>query len=141
MRRYTVLVAVSTAVVLGAAVGANGAAVSLQPSLIGSYNVVLHFTTPASYAGTQTAFEQIDTFNPKTGALSGLGAVQEIGGRFAFTGTVKGNAVRFFVVGPSDTAINLGRIARDGTISGTLTCQTGTGVTITGTFVMTPVVS
>ena len=139
MRRYTVLVALSTAVVLGAAVGANGAAISLQPSLIGSYNVVLHFTTPASYAGTQTAFEQIDTFNPKTGALSGLGAVQEIGGRFAFTGTVRGRTVRFVVVGPSDTAINLGRIARDGTISGTLTCQTGTGVTIAGTFVMTRV--
>jgi hypothetical protein len=139
VRRYTVLVAVATAVMLGAAVGANGATVSLQPSLIGSYNVVLNFTTPATYAGTQTAFEQINTFNPKTGAFSGLGAVQAIGGRFALTGTVRGRTVRYVVVGPSDTGINVGRIARDGTITGTLTCQTGTGVTMTGTFVMTPV--
>jgi len=128
MRRGLLFVAV-----LATITGAPSAATSAnRPPIVATYAIVTHQKKP--FPSDLDATLRIETFNPKTGAITGHG--RAAGALTTMTGKVTGSAISMRVWakgGP--VARDKGTIASDGTITGTL--RVGSGYSLqTGTWTM-----
>jgi hypothetical protein len=101
-------------------------------NIVGTYQIVTHYTGGIDKGQTLHGTFQIKTFNRATGALAGIGT-SEFGPSFKITGTVKGSRIEMRVSGGGDTGHDLGTIRADGSISGTLRDSYGS----TGRWTMT----
>ncbi len=133
MRRTALCIALAAvaAAAHGSLAGPDSAAAQ-TPSLVGRYALLTRIEQPIPDEVDGNL--SIDTYDPTTGAISGHGRAQGLS--YTMSGTVSGSSISMRVSAPgAPTAIDLGTIGTDGTISGTITSGSGSSLR-SGTWVM-----
>jgi hypothetical protein len=119
----------------------SSASYASRESIVGSYSVVYHETSPVFNRGVDRDYVYIDSFDPSSGAITGHGGPgDEIFWPFLMTGYVKRATIEMRVADDSGfgqgTGVLTGSISPTGTITGTFR-QSGGGAG-SGTWTMTP---